>query len=82
MRAYGQAKRTLTLRQAQGEELVQQRREGINLADYQARWGQRPSPEKIGPLIEQGMLRQDGDILSATPQGRLILNAVIAALLN
>ncbi|MBN9546100.1 MAG: coproporphyrinogen III oxidase [Alphaproteobacteria bacterium] len=57
-------------------------REGINLADYQARWGQRPSPEKIGPLIEQGMLRQDGDILSATPQGRLILNAVIAALLN
>ncbi len=57
-------------------------REGIDLAAYQARWGQRPSPEKIAPLIEQGMLRQDGDILSATPQGRLILNAVIAALLN
>jgi len=57
-------------------------REGIDLVGYQARWGQRPSPEKIAPLIEQGMLHQDGDILSATLQGRLILNAVIAALLN
>jgi hypothetical protein len=34
------------------------------------------------PLIEQGMLRQEGNVLSATPQGRLVLNAVIAALLN
>ncbi len=57
-------------------------REGMNLAAYQTRWGHRPSAEKIAPLIEQGMLRQDADILSATPQGRLILNAVISALLN
>ena len=57
-------------------------REGIDLAAYQARWGHRPSPEKIMPLIEQGMLRQEGNVLSATPQGRLVLNAVIAALLN
>jgi len=57
-------------------------REGIDLAAYQARWGNRPSPSKIAPLVEQGMLYQDGDVLSATPQGRLVLNAVIAALLN
>ncbi len=57
-------------------------REGIDLAAYQARWGTRPAPAKIAPLIEQGMLHQDGDLLSATPQGRLVLNAVIAALLN
>ena len=57
-------------------------REGIDLAAYQARWGHRPSNEKIVPLIEQGMLYQDGEILSATSQGRLVLNAVIAALLN
>lgn len=57
-------------------------REGIDLAAYQARWGHRPSTEKIAPLIEQGVLRPDGDILSATPQGRLVLNAVISALLN
>ena len=57
-------------------------REGIDLAAYHARWGQRPSKEKITPLIEQGMLHQDGEILSTSPQGRLILNAVISALLN
>jgi oxygen-independent coproporphyrinogen-3 oxidase len=57
-------------------------REGIDLAAYQQRWGGRPHAEKIASLIEQNMLRLDGDILSATPQGRLILNAVISALLN
>ena len=57
-------------------------REGIDLAAYEARWNARPSPAKIAPLIEQGMLRQDGDVLSATSQGRLVLNAIIAALLN
>jgi oxygen-independent coproporphyrinogen-3 oxidase len=56
--------------------------EGINLAAYEQRWQSRPPPEKIAPLIEQGLLRQDGDQLIATPQGRLVLNAVIAALLN
>jgi len=57
-------------------------REGIDLAAYEARWNARPLPAKIAPLIEQGMLRQDGDVLSATSQGRLVLNAIIAALLN
>ena len=57
-------------------------REGIDLAAYQARWSTRPASEKIARLIEQGMLRQEGEVLSATPQGRLVLNAVIAALLN
>ena len=56
--------------------------EGIDLAAYEGRWSARPSAEKIAPLVEQGFLRQDGDRLIATPQGRLILNAVIAALLN
>jgi oxygen-independent coproporphyrinogen-3 oxidase len=56
--------------------------EGIDLAAYQARWNVRPAPARIAPLIDQGLLRQSGDLLSATPQGRLVLNAVIAALLN
>ncbi len=56
--------------------------EGVDLAAYRTRWNTRPPAEKITPLIEQGLLRQDGEILSATPQGRLVLNAVIAALLN
>jgi len=56
--------------------------EGIDLAAYERRWRTRPLPEKIAPLVEQGLLRQDGGRLTATPQGRLVLNAVIAALLN
>ena len=33
-------------------------------------------------LVEQGLLKQDGNILAATPRGRLVLNAVIAALVD
>jgi putative oxygen-independent coproporphyrinogen III oxidase len=56
--------------------------EGLDLAAYQARWGTRPSAAKLTPLLEQGLLRLDGDVLGATASGRLVLNAVIAALLN
>jgi oxygen-independent coproporphyrinogen-3 oxidase len=56
--------------------------EGVDLAAYQARWGTKPSAEKLAPLLEQGLLRQDGEVISATAQGRLVLNAVISALLN
>ena len=56
--------------------------EGLDLALYQSRWGTRPPAEKVAPLIEQGLLRQDGEVLAATARGRLVLNAVIAALLN
>jgi coproporphyrinogen III oxidase-like Fe-S oxidoreductase len=31
-------------------------------------------------LIDDGLLRRDGDRLTATPRGRLLLNSVIAAL--
>jgi hypothetical protein len=41
--------------------------EGVDLAAYQARWGARPSSAKIGPLIEQGLLRHDGETIRATP---------------
>jgi len=56
--------------------------EGIDLAAYQSRWGARPSEEKIAPLVTQGLLQQKGGIIAATLQGRLVLNAVIAAILN
>jgi oxygen-independent coproporphyrinogen-3 oxidase len=56
--------------------------EGLDLAAYQARWHWRPPAGKIAPLRAQGLLTQDGDILRATPKGRLLLNAVIAELLN
>jgi coproporphyrinogen III oxidase-like Fe-S oxidoreductase len=56
--------------------------EGIDLAAYERRWQMRPATDKLTPLFELGLLRQEGDILSATPQGRMVLNAVIAAILN
>jgi putative oxygen-independent coproporphyrinogen III oxidase len=56
--------------------------EGLDLAAYQARWRTRPDAAKIAALVEQDLLTQEGDILRATPRGRLLLNAVIAALLN
>jgi len=56
--------------------------EGLDLAAYELRWGTRPPPQKLLSLIEQDLLRLDGDILTATSAGRLVLNAVIAEILN
>jgi oxygen-independent coproporphyrinogen-3 oxidase len=56
--------------------------EGLDLAAYETRWGSRPALAKIANLVQQNLLRQGGDVLCATAQGRLVLNAVIASLLN
>ena len=56
--------------------------EGLDLAGYELRWRVRPDAAKIADLVQQGLLSLDGDLLRATPRGRLILNAVIANLLN
>ena len=56
--------------------------EGLDLAAYEARWGSRPDAAKIRALVDEGLLSQTGDILRATARGRIVLNAVIAALLN
>ncbi|HWC63094.1 MAG TPA: radical SAM family heme chaperone HemW [Rhizomicrobium sp.] len=57
-------------------------REGVDLAAYEMRWGVRPDAARIAALSEQGLLQQEKDVLCATPRGRIVLNAVIAALLN
>jgi oxygen-independent coproporphyrinogen-3 oxidase len=56
--------------------------EGLDLAAYERRWGMRPATARIAALAEQGLLKLAGDILAATPAGRLLLNRVIAELLN
>ena len=70
--------------EAEREHLLMNLRlaEGVDLPAYEKRWKTRPAMDKLMPLIEHGLLRQDGDTLVATPQGRLLLNAVIASLLN
>ena len=57
-------------------------REGLDLAAYELRWNTRPSTEKITALIEQGFLSLSDDVLTATANGRLLLNRVIEELLN
>jgi oxygen-independent coproporphyrinogen-3 oxidase len=54
--------------------------EGLDLSAYQARWNTRPDAAKIAWLQSQGMVTLNGDVLSATPAGRLVLNRVIEAL--
>jgi len=56
--------------------------EGLDLARYEQRWGVSLPAAKIASLQAQELLIQSGDILAATPRGRLLLNAVIAELLN
>jgi putative oxygen-independent coproporphyrinogen III oxidase len=56
--------------------------EGLDLAAYEMRWNTRPDAARIADLAAQGLLSLEDNILSTTPRGRLLLNAVIAALLN
>lgn len=54
--------------------------EGLDLAGYENRWGRGLNAAKIGTLVEQGFLTRGGDRLTATPNGRLLLNRVIEEL--
>ena len=55
--------------------------EGLDLAAYEKRWGARLDAAKIAAMTEQGFLTRDNDRLTATPNGRLLLNRVIEELL-
>lgn len=55
-------------------------REGLDLGAYQARWGVAVDSARIAELADAGLVRLDGENLSATDRGRLVLNSVIAAL--
>ncbi|HJT43473.1 MAG TPA: radical SAM family heme chaperone HemW [Rhizomicrobium sp.] len=55
--------------------------EGLDLGTYEKRWGTRPVPQKIAALQEQGFVVMTGDVVTATPSGRLLLNRVIEDLL-
>ena len=54
--------------------------EGVDMQSYRARWGRAATAERVDALISDGLLHLDGQRLSATPRGRLLLNSVIAAL--
>ena len=54
--------------------------DGIDVSRYAARWGAAPTPAQITALGEAGFVSLREHRLSVTPQGRLVLNAVIAQL--
>lgn len=55
-------------------------REGLDLAALSAKTGFGPVLEVVTPLEEEGLLKRDGDWLSATGQGRLVLNVLVEAI--
>jgi putative oxygen-independent coproporphyrinogen III oxidase len=54
--------------------------EGIDLARYEKLNGQTMDAKKIAGLKSLGLIRQQGDRLMATQQGRALLNALISEL--
>jgi oxygen-independent coproporphyrinogen-3 oxidase len=72
----------ISTREAAAEHLLMNLRlaEGIDIAAYQARWGTRPAAGKIAALAAQNLVTLKDDVLTATPQGRLLLNRVIGEL--
>jgi oxygen-independent coproporphyrinogen-3 oxidase len=55
-------------------------REGIDLTRLEAILGRPIDPAPIDSLADLGKVERSGDTLKATAEGRLVLNAVIAAL--
>ena len=56
--------------------------EGADVARY-ARMANAPlAPERIEDLVRSGHVNRDGDMLCATPAGRIVLNAVLGELLT
>jgi putative oxygen-independent coproporphyrinogen III oxidase len=56
--------------------------EGFDLLRYEGRWGISLDRERIAALEYESMLETRGDRLVATRSGRLVLNSVIAALVD
>ncbi|MDZ4380842.1 MAG: radical SAM family heme chaperone HemW [Parvibaculum sp.] len=69
---------------AQGDEMMLmglRLAEGVSLARYARISGTPLDPARIGALARDGLLMREGDILRATPEGRMLLDAVLARLL-
>ena len=71
-------------REAAREHLLMNMRlsEGVDLAAYRTRWNIDLDEARMATLIGEGFLQCVGDTIAATPRGRLVLNAIIAALLE
>ncbi|MGY6548183.1 MAG: radical SAM family heme chaperone HemW [Roseinatronobacter sp.] len=83
-RGHGETPRQIIPQDEQATEYLMMSlrlREGTDILRYQALAG-KPLPEtRIHDLISQGLLTRDGARLSATDQGRPVLNALLRALM-
>ena len=55
--------------------------EGVSLSRYERLTGRALESARIDGLIRDGALMRHGDIVKATPEGRLVLNGVLGRLL-
>jgi oxygen-independent coproporphyrinogen-3 oxidase len=55
--------------------------EGVSLARHAELSGRALDPARIGALVEEGLLRREGERIAATAEGRLVLDALLARLL-
>lgn len=68
----------------QGDEMVLmglRLQEGVSLARYARLAGREISPARIEALVADDLLAVEGDIIRATSEGRMLLDAVLARLL-
>jgi oxygen-independent coproporphyrinogen-3 oxidase len=74
----------VTRKQAAREHLLMslRLREGIDRQAYRARWRQELNENAVQDLVDANYLERDVVRLRTTLQGRLVLNAVIGALVN
>lgn len=72
----------LTRKEAAREHLLVglRLREGIDRHEYRARWSQYPTGEALRTLSDARLIENDEIRLRVTAKGRLVLNAVVAAL--
>jgi len=56
--------------------------EGVDQRRFQELSGQALPQDRIEQLSELGMIRTSGSQITATPQGRMVLNAVLGELLK
>lgn len=56
--------------------------EGLDLEAYRQRWGAAPAPARIADLAAQGLVTLAAGRLTATPRGVMVLNALIAELVD
>ena len=56
-------------------------REGVDLSGLQSRFGKSLHADRVDALVRQDLLRIVGSRLSTTAAGRLVLNAILKALL-